>query len=87
MRFVPGNSFLCYYYSVLSVITNTIKEQEAVVMADEPSVPKGTVVITRGLYRHRMACAFHLDRLGFRVFAGIKRTDPGRCPNKKSGTV
>lgn len=42
-------------------------------MADESVVPKGAVVITGASTGIGMACAFHMDRLGFRVFAGIRK--------------
>jgi NAD(P)-dependent dehydrogenase (short-subunit alcohol dehydrogenase family) len=48
-------------------------------MADESSVPKGAVVITGASTGIGRASAFHLDRLGFRVFAGIRRENDGNA--------
>jgi NAD(P)-dependent dehydrogenase (short-subunit alcohol dehydrogenase family) len=47
-------------------------------MADGPGVIKGAVVITGASTGIGMACAFHLDRIGFRVFAGIRKENDGR---------
>jgi NAD(P)-dependent dehydrogenase (short-subunit alcohol dehydrogenase family) len=58
---------------------NTKREREEIVMADESSVPKGAVVITGASTGIGMACAFHLDRLGFRVFAGIRKENDGNA--------
>jgi NAD(P)-dependent dehydrogenase (short-subunit alcohol dehydrogenase family) len=63
----------------LSVFTNTRREREEIVMADESIVPKGAVVITGASTGIGMACAFHLDRLGFRVFAGIRKENDGNA--------
>lgn len=48
-------------------------------MADERSVTKGAIVITGASTGIGTACAFHLDRLGFRVFAGIRNEKDGRA--------
>jgi len=53
-------------------------------MADGPGVAKGAVVITGASTGIGMACAFHLDRLGFRVFAGIRNENDGRALIERS---
>ncbi|MEK6743373.1 MAG: SDR family NAD(P)-dependent oxidoreductase [Nitrospirota bacterium] len=47
-------------------------------MTDGPGATKGAVVITGASTGIGMACAFHMDSLGFRVFAGIRNEGDGR---------
>ena len=53
-------------------------------MADGPSATKGAVVITGASTGIGMACALHLDRLGFRVFAGTRKENDGRSLIQRS---
>jgi NAD(P)-dependent dehydrogenase (short-subunit alcohol dehydrogenase family) len=54
------------------------REGREVVMADGLNAAKRTVVITGASTGIGKACAFHLDRLGFHVFAGIRKETDGR---------
>jgi NAD(P)-dependent dehydrogenase (short-subunit alcohol dehydrogenase family) len=74
-------------FRALSVFTNTRREREEIVMADESIVPKGAVVITGASTGIGMACAFHLDRLGFRVFAGIRKNDGNALIQGSEGRI
>jgi NAD(P)-dependent dehydrogenase (short-subunit alcohol dehydrogenase family) len=53
-------------------------------MVDERNASKGAVVITGASTGIGMACAFHLDRLGFQVFAGIRKESDGRALKERS---
>jgi NAD(P)-dependent dehydrogenase (short-subunit alcohol dehydrogenase family) len=53
-------------------------------MADERNAARGSVVITGSSTGIGMACAFHLDRLGFRVFAGIRNEQDGTSLMQRS---
>jgi len=53
-------------------------------MAGGPNVLKGAVVITGASTGIGMACALHLDGLGFRVFAGIRKECDGRSLSQRS---
>lgn len=48
-------------------------------MTGRSGVTKGAVVITGASTGIGMACALHLDRLGFRVFAGIRKENDGNA--------
>ena len=53
-------------------------------MANGPGIVKGAVVITGASTGIGMACALHLDRLGFRVFAGTRKENDGRSLIQRS---
>jgi len=46
-------------------------------MPDKAEFPRGAVVVTGTSSGIGRACALHLDRLGFRVFAGVRREKDG----------
>ena len=47
-------------------------------MTEVPGATKGAVVITGASTGIGRVCAFHMDKLGFRVFAGIRNESDGR---------
>ena len=53
-------------------------------MANGPDIVKGAAVITGASTGIGMACALHLDRLGFRVFAGTRKENDGRSLIQRS---
>ena len=53
-------------------------EVREVFMADGPGATKGAVVITGASTGIGRACAFHMNKLGFHVFAGIRNEGDGR---------
>jgi len=53
-------------------------------MADVRDSTKGAVVITGASTGIGRACAFHIDKLGFRVFAGIRNESDGRSLIERS---
>lgn len=48
-------------------------------MTDGPGAVRGAVVITGASTGIGMACAFHMDKLGFRVFGGIRNEKDGQA--------
>jgi NAD(P)-dependent dehydrogenase (short-subunit alcohol dehydrogenase family) len=53
-------------------------------MNEVSGADKGAVVITGASTGIGYACAFHMDRLGFRVFAGIRKESDGRSLIERS---
>jgi NAD(P)-dependent dehydrogenase (short-subunit alcohol dehydrogenase family) len=46
--------------------------------------PKGAVVVTGASSAIGAACALHLDALGFRIFAGVRRAADGRTLSQRA---
>ena len=53
-------------------------------MTEKPEYPKGAVVVTGTSSGIGRACALHLDKLGFRVFAGVRREKDGESLQNES---
>lgn len=53
-------------------------------MTSKPEFSKGAVVVTGASSGIGRACALHLDRLGFRVFAGVRREEDGESLQSES---
>ena len=53
-------------------------------MTEEPGFPRGAVVITGATSGIGRTCAFHLDQLGFRVFAGMRQEKDGESLRRES---
>jgi NAD(P)-dependent dehydrogenase (short-subunit alcohol dehydrogenase family) len=64
-----------------SDLSFTLKET---IMMDKPEFARGAVVITGTSTGIGRACALHLDRLGFRVFAGVRTNQDGESLQRTS---
>lgn len=53
-------------------------------MATNGAVPRGAVVVTGASTGIGRACALRLDRLGYQVFAGVRREADGKALKKKA---
>src|ERR1035437_10700805 len=50
----------------------------------EPMADKGSLVITGASTGIGEACALHLDKLGYRVFAGIRKSSDGESLRRRA---
>jgi NAD(P)-dependent dehydrogenase (short-subunit alcohol dehydrogenase family) len=53
-------------------------------MADKPEFPGGAGVVTGDSSGIGRACSLHLDKLGFRVFAGVRSGKDGESFREES---